>query len=210
MRALVVCLVCLVGCASSTYLEPLGEPAPDAVAETQPDVAAPALDVAPDARVEPTREASVQVDTATLDAERVEAEPAEAAAEVRVPDVAEAAVEVAADAAPEAAVDALPDVPRIIDAGPASIEEACGTERVCAGEGIMPDTNNGTGSRCTTDPHPIPLWTDGPVVPTFCARLCRSGGATGPSSGCWTGCCAYLREENGVTINVCLGPENCK
>lgn len=209
MRALVVCLVCLVGCASSTYLEPLGEPAPDAViAETQPDVA-PVLDAA-DVRVEPARETSVQVDAAA-DVGRVEAAPAETAAEASAPDVAEAAVEAAADAAAEVeAVEAGPDVPRIIDAGPASIEEACGTERVCAGEGVMPDTNNGTGSRCTTDPHPIPLWTDGPIVPTFCARLCRSGGATGPSSGCWTGCCAYLREENGVTINVCLGPENCE
>lgn len=208
MRALVACLVCLVGCASSTYLEPLGEPAPDAAAEALADAAAPAPEApAPDvARVEPAREVSVQVEAAAPDAGAPEAAVDATALDV-APD-APKAIEAAADVAVE--VEVAPDTSRVVDAGPASIEEACGAERACAGEGVMPDTNNGTGSRCATDPHPIPLWTDGPIVPTFCARLCRSGGATGPSSGCWTGCCAYLREENGVTINVCLGPENCK
>lgn len=201
MRALVACLVCLVGCASSTYLEPLGEPAPDAViAETQPDVAAPALEVADAARVEPTREASAQVG-AVVDAERVEAAP-EAVAEASVPDVAEAAVEVAADAAPEVeAVDAGSDA----SLAPAVAGEWCGPERACAAEGL-PWSANGTS--CLTDVAPVAYNIGDTPILTYCAKRCLVENSE--CLGWGGGCCATVKFADGTEGNACVSPEHCK
>jgi hypothetical protein len=200
MRALVACLVCLVGCASSTYLEPLGEPAPDAAAETLADVVpaldAPAADVA---RVEPAREASVQVEAAAPDAgaPEVAADATALDAAPDAPKAIEAAADVAVDAALEVAVDVKPSL--------AVAGEWCGPERACAAEGL-PWSANGTA--CLTDIAPVAYNIGDAPILTYCAKRCLVENSE--CIGWGGGCCATVRFADGTEGNACVSPENCK